>query len=283
METQEILNFLLWFTACFVVAYFFFDRVEEAAGEIREQQEATGAETLQDLYITMPPSVFFFMRTSIIIVSFVIGFLALNVFSGILLAFFGFIVPGWYIKRLKDKRVKKIEAQLIEGLELMGNALKSGLTLQQGIELLVREFPAPLSQEFNRVLAENRLGVELVEAMDNMAKRLDSSIVSILVSGVAITKRCGGDLTEIFSNIAQTIREQATIQGKLDAVTAQGRTQGMVLSIMPFALVVVLYFVDKTHVETLFGFQIGIYAICATVLMVMMAQGWIAQLLKIDV
>ena len=133
------------------------------------------------------------------------------------------------------------------------------------------------------VLAETRLGVDFNDALTNMAVRLKSNILGILASGVAVTKRCGGDMTVIFTNIAQTIREQATIEGKLDAVTAQGRFQGQVLGLMPFALVGALYFIDRAHVETLFGYQIGLWAMFLVVCMVVMAQLWIRKLLQIDV
>ena len=184
---------------------------------------------------------------------------------------------------MKAARVKKIEQQLVDGLELLGNSLKSGLTLQQSVELLVREFPKPISQEFSLLLAETRLGVDFIDGLHKMASRLDSTIVAILASGVAITKRCGGDLTQIFQNIAQTIREQAKIEGKLDAVTAQGRFQGQILGAMPFALVGILYFVDRQHVRTLFGYQLGLIAFGAVVVMVMLAQAWIVRLMKLDV
>lgn len=283
MEQFEILNLILWFTAVFAIAHIFIDKIEDAASEMKEQQELTGAQTLGELYVNISPELFFYVRTLIVALFFICGLMAINVMLGFFLAAIGFFLPSFILKRMREKRVKQLETQLVEGLELMGNALKSGLTLQQAMELLVKEFPAPVSQEFNRVLAENRLGVELTEALQNMSIRLESTIVAILVSGVGITKRCGGDLTQIFSNIAQTIREQATIEGKLDAVTAQGRFQGLILSIMPFALIVVLYFVDRSHVETLFGYQMGIYAVAAVFGMVMMAQAWINKILKIDV
>jgi tight adherence protein B len=87
----------------------------------------------------------------------------------------------------------------------------------------------------------------------------------------------------IFQNIAQVIRDQATIEGKLFAVTAQGRFQGLILGMMPFILVCVLYFVEPSHVETLFGYKVGLYAFSLVVAMVIFAQVWIQRLLKIDV
>ncbi|MCB0346407.1 MAG: type II secretion system F family protein [Bdellovibrionales bacterium] len=283
MDTYGILILALIFVAALFVAYSFMDKLESAASDVREQQTAMGSSTLQDLYINLPPDVFVFLRFLVTGLLFLFGTSLINVFLGIFLGAIGWVVPMVILNNMRRKRIETIETQLIEALGLMGNALKSGLTLRQAIELLVKEFPPPITQEFNRVLAEERLGVDLTEAITNMSNRLDSIIVSILASGITIVKRCGGDLTEIFQNIASTIREQATIQGKLDAVTAQGRFQGMILGIMPFALMVILWFVDRNHIETLFGYQIGIWSVALVVGMVLMAQVWIRKLLDIDV
>ena len=251
--------------------------------ELKQQQVEAGDDNLSELYIRLSPEAFFLVRLA----GFIVPFALLFVFTGLILAVvvgvLGFFAPVLALNRLKAKRVRKIELQLVEGLELLGNSLKSGMTLPQATELLVKEFPAPISQEFSLVMAETRLGVDFTDALQNMAERLDSTIVQILASGVSITKRCGGDMTVIFSNIAQTIRERATIEGKLEAVTAQGRFQGMVLGLMPFALVIVLYFIDRQHVETLFKYQLGIWAFSSVIVMVILAQLWIRKLLAIDV
>lgn len=255
----------------------------QATAELQSQGVAAGENTLSELYIRLSPEAFYMLRLLNGAFAFFVGYMIAGFYVGIPLGIVGFFIPYWLLKHLRQKRVKKVELQLIEGLELLGNGLKSGLTLPQATELLVREFPPPISQEFSLVIAESRLGVEFTDALQNMAERLGSTIVAILASGVAITKRCGGDLSVIFANIAQTIRDQANIEGKLDAVTAQGRFQGLVLGLMPFALIGILWFIDRDHVVTLFSNQIGIWAFFAVIGMVVMAQVWIRKLLDIDV
>lgn len=253
--------------------------IQEAQSRAMQAQDAS----LSDLYLNLSPKVFLLLRVIAGVVLFLMGTAMLSPVLGLLLGVPGFIVPQVMLKQLQDKRIKRVETQLVEGLELLGNSLKSGLTLPQAVELLVKEMPAPISQEFSIVLSETRLGVDFNDALSSMAERLNSDIVRILASGVAVTKRCGGDLTVIFQNIASTIRSQATIQGKLDAVTSQGRFQGMILGFMPFALIIILYFVDRAHVETLFGYTLGIWAIILVVGLVVMAQLWMRKLLAIDV
>lgn len=282
-NSADLLMIIATAASATLVAFLFFDEIMDFFGEVREQQVATGYTALSDVYLSMSPQTFLTLKLLLAGCGFLLGFLAVNVIAGALIGAFAFVLPGIMLRKAKNKRVRQVETQLVEGLELLGNSLKSGLTLPQACELLVKEFPPPISQEFQLVLAESRLGVDFNDALTNMANRLNSTIVGILSTGVAITRRCGGDLTVIFQNIATTIREQANIEGKLNAVTAQGRFQGLILSIMPFALIIVLWFIDRAHVETLFGYTIGIWAVGAVVLMVFLAQLWISQLLKLDV
>ena len=223
------------------------------------------------------------LRIVVVAIFFLIGFFLQGIILGFVFAVAGSFLPTMLLKMARKRRVSKFEEQLVSALELVSNGLKSGLTLQQSVELLVKELPAPISEEFGRVLNEVRLGVEFTQALANLADRLNSNITHILAAGVAVTKQCGGDLTVIFQNIANTIREQANIEGKLEAVTAQGRFQGAVLGCMPFALLILLYFIDREHVETLFGYQVGIWAVSGVVVMVILAQVWISRLLDIDV
>jgi tight adherence protein B len=256
---------------------------EDTVSELQAQQLSEGDKSLAELYISLNPQQFFFIRVALFILFFGLGFVTIGLVLSLMLGTFAYFVPQFLLSNLKRKRVKKVETQLVEGLELLGNSLKSGLTLPQAVELLVREFPKPISQEFTLVLSETRLGVDFTQALRNMATRLNSNVIHVLASGISINKRCGGDLPILFQNISTTIREQANIEGKLDAVTAQGRFQGLILGLMPFALIVILYFVDRTHVETLFRYQFGIWAVAGVVVMVGMAQLWIRKLLAIDV
>ena len=274
---------LLIGTAVFYLVYSFLEEVGRTTEELKSARTDKVESSLSDLYLSLSPRSFFSIRLASAAVLFLLGFLALDFILGLCLGLVGYFLPTLYVRKLRRQRVAIVEQQLVEGLELLRNALRSGLTLQQSSELLVSEFPPPISQEFSVVIAEARLGVDFTEALQNMADRLDSPIVKILATGVAITKKCGGDLGEIFGNLAETIREQARIEGKLNAVTSQGRTQGLVLGAMPFLLLIALYFIDPSHVETLFGNQVGVYAFSAVIAMVLMAQLWIRKLMNIDV
>lgn len=283
MDFEALIVAILWGGVVGLIAWWFGGALATGVVEAGESELKSSDEAFAELSTRFSPQTYLALRVFGALILFGIGFVAVNAVAGAMLSSVAFIVPWFLLRRARAQRVRKVELQLVEGLELLGSSLKSGLTLPQAMELLVKEFPPPISHEFRLVLNEARLGVDVVEGLQNMAERLGSTIVSVLATGVGVTKRCGGDLTVIFGNIASTIREQATIEGKLKAVTAQGRFQGLILSIMPFALIIVLWFIDRTHVETLFGYTIGVWALLAVIIMVVLAQLWITKLLKIDV
>jgi tight adherence protein B len=277
-----LLPILVLFTVAYA-CYVFLTEYEKTVTDLQKGEMQKGDMSLAELSLSITPSQLLILRILGALAGFLFGFFALNVIFGAFFMIAAFVAPAIYLNNLRRKRVLKIEQQLVEGLELLGNSLKSGLTIQQAVELVVKEFPAPLSQEFALVLSESKLGVDFTDALENMALRLRSNIVQILAAGVAVTKRVGGDLTVIFANIAQTIREQANIEGKLNAVTAQGRFQGLILGFMPFALCVILYFVEPGHMEVMFSYTIGRWAFASVIIMVILAQLWIRKLLDIDV
>lgn len=225
----------------------------------------------------------FSLQALLAISLFVVGALGLNLWFGLLLAGLGWKLPRIWLRQAQLKRRQLLTAQLVEGLALMGNGLRSGLTLQQSMDLLTREFPPPISKEFSVVLAENRLGVDLRDAIANMAARLKLPVVTILSTGVSVTLKCGGDLSEIFQHIAETSRARARIEGKIQAISSLGRFQASLLSAMPFLLMIALFFLDRDHVVILFDTKIGLLAVGTTVALVVLANVWIGWLLKLDV
>ena len=271
-------------TALAVVAILFLAlRFYVSSSEMEEIKNKSQGGDLDYLVLSLSGKSFFTLRLVLAIVVFFVASFAIHIAFGIVCGVLGYYLPVQFQKRAQLKRVGKLEQQLVEALELLANGLKSGLTLPQAMELVVREFPAPINEEFATVLAETRVGVDFIDALYNLARRTGSHIIQILATGVAITKRCGGDLTQIFHNIANTIRGRSHIEGKLRAVTAQGRAQGIFLGLMPFGLIILLFFVDPNHVEVLFSDKVGLIAFCSVVVMVGVAQLWIKKLLAIDV
>lgn len=173
--------------------------------------------------------------------------------------FFGalFVVLGWSLPRrflgvMHKRRIKKFVIQMVDGLSLMSNGLRSGLNVPQALQIVTEELPNPISQEFALVLSQNKLGVTLEDAMANLSVRMPADDIEMFTTSVNILKETGGNLAETFDTISVTIRERIKVESKIAAMVSQGVLQGIIVVMMPFALAAVLYSIDPERIRPMF-------------------------------
>lgn len=206
------------------------------------------------------------IETSLYLLSFglaAIVFLALwpNIFSGLLfgavISIAGWSVPKIVLKNMWEKRCTRITDQMVDGMTIMGNGIKSGLSITQSMERVVQNMSGPLPQEFNLVLNKIRLGLSVEESLNEFGDRIPRQDVQMFVTSVNILKETGGNLAETFETIVMTVRERQKIEKRIEAMTAQGMTQAVILTLVPFILLVVFMMVDPTFVKPLFTRPLG--------------------------
>ncbi|EQC43218.1 type II secretion system F family protein [Bacteriovorax sp. Seq25_V] len=203
----------------------------------------------------------------VIIIFGILGKWVMGFILGLVFAFVGFKIPRPIINNLVSKRVKQYEAQMVDGLTLLANGLRAGLSVPQSIGMVVDEMPAPLSQEFNVMLQQNRIGVPLEECFENLAKRVPTQDNDMFVSSVNILRETGGNLAEVFDTIVDVIRERVRLKQKIDTATAQGRFQGMIMAAMPYGILMMYGSSDPEAVGKMFSHPLGIILfVVATVL-----------------
>ena len=127
----------------------------------------------------------------------------------------------------------RLETQLEGALVDMGGALRSGFSIVQAVERVVEDGEGPLAEEFGTLLHQTRVGVPFEEALRNLDERVGSEDLSLVVLSIETARRTGGNLAEIFETISATIRERLRIRARIRTLTAQGRMQGVVLSLLP--------------------------------------------------
>ena len=169
----------------------------------------------------------------------------------------GYNLPRFVVKRMWAKRIEDFEEQMLDALSFMSNGLKSGLSLVQCMEMVRAELPAPVSEEFGLVLSEQRLGVLLEDALLNLEDRLGTEDLQIMVTSINILRQSGGNLSETFDTISDTIRERRKVEGRIRTLTAQGVAQGFIIVLMPFVLGAVLYFLDPELIARLWTTWMG--------------------------
>jgi tight adherence protein B len=194
-----------------------------------------------------------------------------------------FFLPKAIVDYMFNKRLNRFNVQMIDGLGLMANGMKSGLSIVQSLGMVKKEMPNPLSQEFDYVLKQNQLGISVEEAFQNMAKRLPSEDVNMFVTAVVILKETGGNLAETFETIVYTIRERIKIEQKISAMMAQNLAQGAIVFCMPYAMIAMFYFSDPAFLEPMFSEPIGWVLIAAAFILQMLGGFMIYKIIQIRV
>jgi tight adherence protein B len=257
--------------------------MEAAYADYRRTYLAEAAVSLGDIFSTISPERLFNLSLLLAGIAFVLFSILINVIAGAFFAVGAFLSPRMYFALQRDKRRMLFAEQLVDGLGMMANSLRAGLTLPQAFELVVREMKPPIVQEFGRVLQDYRLGKDFDEAMLSMARRVGSRDLDILVQSIMITRRSGGNVGEIFQNIATTIRERFRVEQKLRAMASTGTAQALLMSAMPFMLMGALFFVEKEYVILLFSTTIGLIAVGVVVFLVVVAFFWIRNIMDLDI
>ncbi len=166
---------------------------------------------------------------------------------------------------------------------MAASALRSGLSLPQALDLVTREMPAPIGQEFALALKEQRVGKTLEEALDAMADRLPSLDLALVVNAVLVLRETGGNLSETFDTIVHTISERDKVRGKIKTLTAQGVAQGIILTGMPFVLAWVLHLLNPDYMRPLFTTLAGWVLLFFMGLMLLVGGLMIRKIVSIDV
>ena len=164
----------------------------------------------------------------------------------------GMFIPLWYLRHMKAKRLAKFEAQLVDALALLASSLRAGLNLSQAVDRVAEGSLPPLSSEFRVMTHERKVGRSEEDAFENLAKRVPSEDVGLMVTAILTNRRTGGNIAELFDTIASTIRERIVIKQKVSALTAQAKGEAIVIAVLPPALLGIFMLIDPEMAMPLF-------------------------------
>ena len=208
----------------------------------------------------------------------------------IIAAVIGFFLPRLWISRRKGRRVKAFNDGLADTITLIANALRSGSSFLQSIELAVRETQPPISTEFSRVVREVSLGLSLEQALANLVRRVRSEDLDLMATAVSIQYQVGGNLAEILDTIAFTIRERVRIKGEIRTLTAQQRLSGYVVGFLPVGLVGLLMVIAPRFMNPMFekppellGIPVGVILLMLGGISMLIGFALIRRIVDIDV
>jgi len=192
-------------------------------------------------------------------------------------------LPAMIYRSMRKKRLRRFEEQLPDALVMMAGSMLAGASLNIALENLVQEQPAPLSQEFELFMREQRIGTDFDVSLQHMEKRLPIQDFAMLSSALRINREIGGNLADIMGSLGDTLRRKHQMEGKIDSLTAQGKLQGIVMTGLPVLLAVLLYFLEPAAMEKLWTTTIGWIVLAIILFMEVMGYLMIQKITAIDV
>lgn len=184
---------------------------------------------------------------------------------------------------LDARRRAAFNAELPEALATMSNALRAGFSISQAFDSVVEQGIKPMAEEFAILQQQLRVGMSFEDALESMSRRVGSDDLTLVTTSILIARKTGGNVTEIFDKIAETIRARQRIERKILTMTAQGRFQGLVVSVLPIFLGIILTLVKPGLMLPFLSSSAGVFAVVG--MFVLIAVGWlmIRKIIKIDV
>lgn len=268
------LALLMWFATGLVVAWFFMDPLRAKARAFNDRYAAEYARHFAKPGV--PPNVARMRRILIgaEIGSFVFATaLFLNVVFGLWAAgatFFGII---YFARLLHYREIEQFDDQMIDIAYAMRNSLKAGMTLQQSLQLIATEFRPPASEQFAIASREVQLGSSVEDALRHVEQRMPNQELKVVVTAVEILRQTGGNMVETFDLLVDTLKSRKRVEGKIKALTAQGRMSAIILCSMPFVMALMLYFLNRPYIQPLFTTILG--NIILTVVLLLVTTGWV--------
>ena len=193
------------------------------------------------------------------------------------------LTPRGVLRWLRKRRVEHIEQQLPDALQMLAGTARAGLSLPAAIRQVSAELAAPLQQELLLVQHEQRLGVSLDDALENLARRVPAQPVKLMVSAMRIANETGGGLAETLERTASTLRSQQAMELKILALTAQGKLQAWVVGLLPVFLLWVLSHMEPDAMSQLWTTQLGWGVLAAVLVMGFIGVLLIRRIVAIDI
>jgi len=283
------------FALCFAGLFWALSRSFADASDHYSRHYATEtSRELESLFLFIPPHRIVYLARIAAGIIFLIAFITIGdvqtlpgflqgTVLGLMAGAAMLFAPAALVGVLKKRRLLKFNLQLVDALVGMSNALRAGFSINQAFEAVVKEGQNPIAQEFSVFLQQLRIGVRFEDAIKNLEERVGSEDLTLMVRSIEIARQTGGNLTEVFERIADTIRERTRIEGRIRALTAMGRLQGIVVGLIPIFLLFVMTAIDPQMMMNFYASPTGVAMLCAVVVMEILGFIVIRKIININV
>jgi len=239
---------------------------------------------LSSAYWSVTDTEYILMRAAATMLGFFLGWLITgNPLAGILLAVITILVPPILLDRAITQRQQRFHNQLLDVLLLITGAVQAGYSLMQALDLAVKEIPAPAAEEFGRVLREIRFGISLEGSLNNLAERMSSDDMQIVVTAIIINSQVGGSLSTVLESTISTIRDRMHLAGEVRSLTSYARYVGNFLSLMPFIMGFIIFLMAPNFFATVKTSMVTRGILLMALFGLIIGNVWIRRIVQIKV
>jgi tight adherence protein B len=226
------------------------------------------------------------------------GFLARSIAFAVLFGSMGWVVTGWrwvavltvvlgsvgpllYARHKKRTRIRRMESQLPDAIDLIARAVRAGHPLSEGLRMASEEAPDPLASEFRITFEEQRFGLPFEEALMGLGDRVEVVDARILITAILVQREVGGNLSEILEQIAETMRARFNLKRQVRVYTAQGRMSGYTLAALPIIVGFMISAINPGYMQTLFAEPLGQALLASAAVLQGIGFLWIRQIVDV--
>lgn len=206
-----------------------------------------------------------------------------QIFIAILLALVVLFLPRFILNRALRARIDSFEHQLPDALLALSSAMRAGLSLGIALKQVVQNSETPFSQEFGLVLREQRVGIPLSDALNNLHRRVPTESVRMTTTLMCVASSSGGSLAELLDRLSVTIRARLHLNMKMRVLTSQGVMQAWIVGSLPVALLIVLSFIDPYSIELMFNTRVGQFVLALVVVLETCGIIMLKRILRIQI
>ena len=253
------------------------DKVVSADLESRISQRLAGAGS------ALTASEWLLLHAGIAVGSAFVGFILAGAAFAVLGLVLGVVGPWVYLKFRHSRRLNAFNGQLAETLGLMAGGLQAGLSLPQAVDSVVREGSEPMAGELRRALVEQRLGVDITDALEGVGQRMDSADFNWIVMAIRIQREVGGNLAEILHTVADTLREREYLRRQVKALSAEGRLSGYILTALPPLIGFYMTFANPDYIRLLYTTVPGYFMLALALGLLAVGSFAMSRLSKVEV
>jgi tight adherence protein B len=261
------------------------DSAVAAAGKLAEKAgfEERLTQRLSAAGVALTTAEWLLLHAGVAIVSALVGMLLGGLVAMVLFLALGAAGPWLFLALKAGRRLKAFGSQLPDTLQLMSGGLSAGLSLPQAVDTVVREGSEPMAGELRRSLVEQRLGVDIEDALDGVAERMQSKDFTWVVMAIRVQREVGGNLAELLNTVAGTMREREYLRRQVKTLSAEGRLSAWILGGLPVGFALYLSVSQPEYLEKLYTTPFGLMLAGVGVVLLTLGAFVMKSLVKVEV